>query len=227
MAGFGVAPNCGRDDLASRLQSAEAVIAQQRKLLQAKEAMLQNYMQQYRQLSTDYERILDARPAPAWPDAGRFLPSSLSGFDLNLDFPPALDPPRRRPQETFTADSAVPQPPAADAVLSRRGLQSQISFGPDESSPVKRFNPPFHGQCAPVPQRYPDTIGLTIDQMRARVDELTLERAELERQLNKALPKGKVMSHLIREREEIEAQFNEVSKTIARIRLEIRRAAAS
>jgi seryl-tRNA synthetase len=68
---------------------------------------------------------------------------------------------------------------------------------------------------------------MTVDQMRAMVDELNLEKAALERQLNRALPKGKVMSHLIREREEIEKRFNELSRAIARIKLEIRRAASN
>jgi cell fate (sporulation/competence/biofilm development) regulator YlbF (YheA/YmcA/DUF963 family) len=63
---------------------------------------------------------------------------------------------------------------------------------------------------------------MTADQMRAKVDELNAEKAELDRKLNKALPKGKVMSHLIREREELEARFNEVSRTISRIKLAIR-----
>jgi seryl-tRNA synthetase len=62
--------------------------------------------------------------------------------------------------------------------------------------------------------------------MRAKVDELNVERARLEQQLNKALPKGKVMSHLLREREETEAQFNEISKVIAKLNLDIRHAGA-
>jgi hypothetical protein len=110
---------------------------------------------------------------------------------------------------------------------------SSISFGADDPPPVKKlpavsrtamedhFSEPAKVYTAePVPF---EMVGMTVDQMRAKVDDLTAEKGELQRRLNKALPKGKVMSHLIRERDEIEARFDEVSKTISRFKLEIRR----
>jgi hypothetical protein len=127
-----------RDGIRFRLQSAETVIAEQRKLLQPKENMLQKYMQQFSELTANYQHMIDSHYACA----DHPLVSAIPAFD-------------------------------------------DIPF-----------------DVAPL---------------------LTAERAELERKLNKALPKGKVMSHLIREREEIEVRFNGLSKSIARIKLEVRR----
>jgi hypothetical protein len=212
-----------REDLISRLLSAESLISEQRRLLQAKESMLQKYIQQFTQLTADYERMIDSR-----------YPSERAPTDEIQEVPAPGN--RRRAQETFQVD-----PP--DPLLGRRALQSQISFGVDDPLPVKRlpnlprsamddhFNIPVGEneghQAIAVSALEVDTTGMTVDQMRAKVDELNIEKAALERQLNKVLPKGKVMAHVIREREEIEGQFNELARVIARIKLEIRRATAS
>jgi hypothetical protein len=177
------------------------VIAQQRRLLQTKEVMLQKYMQQFNQLSTDYERVIDSRPSSGWLEPPRALAAVFSAPEVNLEFQPALDFPRRRLQETFSCpaiDSAPPPPPqpsVADAILGRRGLQSHICFGCGEDESAKRLSND-HSHIGI------DVSGMTVDQMRAKIDELNVEKASLERQLNKALPKAKAMPHLIREREE-------------------------
>jgi chromosome segregation ATPase len=61
-------------------------------------------------------------------------------------------------------------------------------------------------------------------EMTARVDELILERAEIERQLCKALPKekGAVLARLRQEREQLELRLEEVTREIAKFKLDIR-----
>lgn len=128
---------------------------------------------------------------------------------------------------------------------SKRALISSIQFG--EDVPVaptrtsiqinqdrKAMNDHFQemeansqispGQVTSFPPLVVDVSGMTIDQMRQKVDELNIERAEIERQLNKATPKGKIMSHVIKEREDLERQLEEVIRAISHVKLEIRKA---
>lgn len=230
------------EELIFKLQSADHIICEQRKLLQSKDTMLQSYIQQFNQLTADYERLIESH----------YMRNEHPDVAIPVD-PPVQS--RResysRPdpsQSTFAEPPSVPQP---QALPGKRALVSQISFGEDLSmdqrpiSSVKQdraiprtaMNDHFHEHFgeplaapsdqwqAPIADSGPafiDTSGMTIDQMRAKVDELNIQRAEMERQLNKVLPKGKVMSHVIREREELEKQFNDLTKVIARIKLEIR-----
>lgn len=222
-----------RDELVLRLQSAETVITEQRKLLQAKETMLQKYMQQFTQLTSDYEHMIDCHHTTGWTE--RHQSSFMNAFDEpDLDFQAAIDPPKPRslPPDPVAPPEAAPEAeqPAQAAPLEvppwRRALVSSITFGDDSPPPKKPARPA--GDHFGTSDRFAvvDTAGMSVDQMRAKVDELNVERARLEQQLNRALPKGKVMSHLLREREETETQFNEISKVIAKLKLDIRQAAA-
>ena len=49
-----------REELIDRLQSADRVITEQRRLLQTKEMMLTNYVEQFKQLTADYEQLIEA-----------------------------------------------------------------------------------------------------------------------------------------------------------------------
>jgi hypothetical protein len=225
-------PALSRDDLVLRLQSAETVITEQRKLLQAKETMLQKYMQQFTQLTSDYEHMIDCHHTTGW--AERHQPSFMNSFDEpDLDFQAPIEVPRPQPPDRFALPETAPEsePPAQPAPVEvppwRRALVSSITFG-DDSPPAKKPTRAATGDQLGLSEKFAvvDTAGMSVDQMRAKVDELNVERATLEQQLNKALPKGKVMSHLLREREETETQFNEISKVIAKLKLDIRQAAA-
>lgn len=241
-----------REELIFKLQTADHVICEQKKLLQAKETMLQNYVQQFRQLTSDYERLIgshygrndysdiDAQPEPV--------------VQSRRDVYSRPDP----SQSTFMEPMAPPV--QQQAPPGRRALVSQIAFGDDGSgdprpiSSVKQargiprtamndhfneqFGEPsaaaqiFENERAPMdarqlPPLVVDTTGMSVDEMRAKVDELNIQRAEMERQLNKVLPKGKVMAHVMREREELERHFEEISRVIAHIKLEIRQAQKS
>jgi hypothetical protein len=153
----------------------------------------------------------------------------------DLDFQAAIEAPKPRSPtpDAFALPEAAPEsePPAQAAPVEvppwRRALVSSITFGEDSPPPKKPPRPAAADTFGPS-ERFAvvDTAGMSVDQMRAKVDELNVERARLEQQLNKALPKGKVMSHLLREREDTETQFNEISKVIARLKLDIRQAAA-
>ena len=242
-----------REELIFKLQSAERLINEQRKLLQAKDTMLQSYVQQFNQLTSDYERLIE----------NQYQRSEYQGAPAPApERPTEFQPPPRR--ETYSRDgysrpdpaqSTFAETPAPQQVQpGKRALVSQISFGDDpgmdqrpissvkqdRAIPRQAMTDHFHEHfgeplAAPAEQSWQppprdegpafiDTSGMTLDQMRAKVDELNVQRAEMERQLNKVLPKGKVMSYVMREREELEKQFNDLTKVIAHIRLEIRQA---
>jgi hypothetical protein len=234
--------NLSREDLIARLQIAESTVTEQRKVLQAKNAVIQKYTQEFAQLTADYERLINSRYTEQPQSFVREEPG------LGLRVLPPLEP-LHRPVYDPAAEPDVPSAQSPiDVLPGRRALVSQINFGADDIPPPKKLpNLPRtamkdglseHFGYAPEPQQevearapqvsaYPpvvvDISGMTVDQMRAKVDELNIERGELERQVNKVLPKGKVMSHVIREREELEAHFNDVCKVIGQIKLEIRR----
>jgi hypothetical protein len=214
------------------------VIAEQRKLLQAKETMLQKYMQQFCELTANYQNMIDSH----YTSGERAFSPPHNAFD-DCAFDVAPQPPDNAiPAQDFFEFQDIDQTPEFqgptiqnEPLSGRRMFQSSISFGVDEPAPVKKLPPmsrpameDHFAQPAQPTTNAPafESCGLSVDQLRTKVDDLSAERAELERRLNKALPKGKVMSHLMREREEVEVRFNEVSKTIARIKLEIRRAGA-
>jgi hypothetical protein len=238
-----------RDELRVRLQSAETVISEQRKLLQAKENLLQKYIQQFSELTANYQNMIDSHYA--CNDHPVQAAYSLEETEFGFGPLPGLNdpPPPHDPFVSFEVDlpaelpvhcpsvTAQPVAPQNDAPLTRqRMFQSSLSFCDEDPQPARKaaavsraamedhFAEPVKCHAAePLPLEF---TGLSADQMRAKVDELSVERAELERKLNKAMPKGKVMSHLIREREELEARFNDVSRTISRIKLAIRHSSA-
>jgi DNA repair exonuclease SbcCD ATPase subunit len=74
---------------------------------------------------------------------------------------------------------------------------------------------------SPVPLLHPKVLSPRT--MSARVDELVAERSEIERQLRKALPKerGAALARLRQEREQMEVRLEEVSREIAKFRLDI------
>lgn len=255
-----------KEEIIGRLQSADHVISEQRRLLQAKEMMLQNYIHLFTQLTADYEQLIethytrneyplhhfyDRGPPPIQPAPQRIpsddylpTPTQVRESEISYEMPPS-------PVEI--AEPKIPSQPQASQM--RRAMMSSIAFGGNEEpGPVKvmssvrqshnisrtamtdHFSQQFDAaaqlaeneRCPMNAKQLPplavDTTGMTIDEMRAKVDELNVIRAEMDRKLSKALPKGKVMSHIIREREELEQQFNEISKVISHIKLEIRQA---
>lgn len=98
-----------------------------------------------------------------------------------------------------------PQPPSPN----KKALQSHITFNDDDQSSQTNVPPPIK------------LSGLSANELRAKVDQLNQEKAEIERQLNKALPKGKIMMHVRQEREEMEEKLDGVVKDISKLKLEL------
>lgn len=225
------------DELICRLETADRVIAEQAHMIRANEALIVNYVDQFNRMAAEHQRASQAHRA------------QIDGLTARYQGEPTQT---RGARPVSAARPRSPSPPVQDAVVqgqSRRALVSSIAFGEEPcerkvvSSVRQSVNVSRNAMCdsfnepAPQPQvdgyevasepidvsaYVVDTTGMSVDEMRATVDALNIKRAELERQMNRVLPKGKVMSHLIREREEVEKQFEQVSKTISAIKLEIR-----
>ncbi|KAK8841633.1 hypothetical protein M9Y10_027258 [Tritrichomonas musculus] len=258
-------------DLISKIQNAERVIENQKKMLQAKDRLIQTTTDQYNELLADYQTLLSTSYQTAGSVPRRSPPALNAQFSKgNFDdqYRPSTATPRYntfgdQPAETFSEPRNQQQFPAKNnsqfgvnnfmnnnennntqaennVPYSKRALVSSIQFG--EDVPVapqrtsiqinqdrKAMNDHFQvemdpGQATSLPPLVVDVSGMTVDQMRSKVDELNIERAEIERQLNKATPKGKIMSHVIKEREDLERQLEEVNKAISHVKLEIRKA---
>ena len=108
----------------------------------------------------------------------------------------------------FTDDSIETPSPQQ-----RKGLGSQISFGQSNPTPNDTNSS----------SAYPSS-GLSKNEILAKVDKLNLERMEIERQLNKALPKEKasVITKIKKEREVLEKHLEDVVKDIAKLKLELK-----
>jgi hypothetical protein len=122
--------------------------------------------------------------------------------------------------------SRIPKP-------TRRVPQSQLGERPprvDDEVVVERPKPLLRQPvCDDVVEAVPEKPGppagpMTADEMSAKMDELKAERAEVERQLSKAMPKekGSVLARLRQEREEMELRVEEVGKEISKLKLGLR-----
>lgn len=88
----------------------------------------------------------------------------------------------------------------------RKLLESRITF--DEPEEPKVVNRP--------------RIDLSVPELESKVEELKFEKSELERQLNKAIPKGKIMMQVMQEREGLENKLDDINKQISHYKLQLR-----
>jgi hypothetical protein len=71
--------------------------------------------------------------------------------------------------------------------------------------------------------RAPDALdGVSIEELRATVDKLQKEKAEIEWQVQRAIPPGVSVSRARREKQEQEDQLDELAKKLGRVKLAIR-----
>lgn len=125
-----------------------------------------------------------------------------------------------------------PTPPSAP---NKHAMVDNINFGDNDPKNNKAVTPSFQGRKAleshiffdqveekPVQAQPPIKMsGLSVSELQSKVEQLNIEKAELERQLNKALPKGKIMMQVRKEREDMEEKLDLLSKDISKLKLEI------
>jgi CHASE3 domain sensor protein len=70
----------------------------------------------------------------------------------------------------------------------------------------------------------PDDIeSMSVPEMKDLLEILRTQKEDVERQLNRAPPKGRLMAHVRREKEEMEEELDGLSKRIAKIRFALRK----
>lgn len=256
--------NLSVSELIARLRNAERVIEGQKKLLIAKDKLIQTTTEQYNDLLADYQASLSSNIPNQQGQSRRtslnsqinnggyddsYTPAPSNRYNQYNDAPPETfaepsypKPTSNQPSQitSYGSNSSIPANPDMESHYSKRALQSNICFGeepaavgPKRTSIVinqnrKAMNDHFQDfSQVPEPEPLPplpfDLENMSIEKMRLKVDELNVEKAAIERQLNKALPKGKIMSHIIREREDLEKQLENMNRMISQVKLEIRR----
>ncbi|OHS96097.1 hypothetical protein TRFO_37768 [Tritrichomonas foetus] len=271
--------NLSVPELVANLQNAERVIEGQKKLLLAKDRLIQSTTDQYNELLADYQSLLASSYQGQSQQPQQNFRQPMQNNNNNFDDYSLQQNNRYNntfcepaPHETFPTPRGSPPPMNQNCAnqniydqnpsqmnnmqvnnqsnqneneipYSKRALMSSIKFGADDDvqpggqvmTSIKLAQerkamddslweplPADQGHSSIPPSLLIDVSGMTIDQMRSKVDELNIEKAAIERQLNKAMPKGKIMSHAIKEREELERKFEEMNKMISHVKLAIR-----
>ena len=128
--------------------------------------------------------------------------------------PPAYDPPPPVHEDEFSmapppvnTETAKPSENTFVQSPKRSALVDNIRFGDEEPS-------------QPIAD---DSETMTVPEMKKQLELLRHEKEELERKLNKAPAKGRLMAHVRREQEENEAELDALTKRISRIRFALRK----
>jgi hypothetical protein len=128
-----------------------------------------------------------------------------------MDTDPPADDPLDAPQDSPVHERVEPPP-----------LQPRLRVDPP---PVKRaalVDNILFGREASV--EVPDDVeSMSVPEMKDLLEILRAQKDEVERQLNKAPQKGRLMAHVRREKEEMEAELDGLSKRIAKVRFTLRR----
>ena len=142
--------------------------------------------------------------------------STQPAFEQSM-LPPPIDdapPPPHQPAfdlpfDNTNMDKADPVPVTKQPSPTKKAaLYDNIRFGdePAVSTPVED-----------------DTESMTVPEMKQHLEMLRQQKEELERALNKAPAKGRLMAHVRREQEENEAELDSVTKRMARLRFTLRK----
>ena len=167
-------------------------------------------------------------PRRALADNIKFGGDENESNDNNNDNNPQL---QKQQSEKDDDKKVQPSPPS---VPNKHAMVDNINFGGDNESKNNKV-PPSVGRKAleshisfdqaddkPAQVRPPIQMsGMSVTELQSKVDQLNIEKAELERQLNKVMPKGKIMMHIRKEREDMEAKLDSLTKDISKLKLEI------
>lgn len=223
--------------LAEQVENLERIVDTNAKIADGRQDTILRLRAEYSRLAEDYQRVLNTMSIPARPidpppypryqrdDFGfddkvyrspvqdkRSPPRNEGGFDsFGWDQPEPL--PSRNgmpsPPRDFEPMSPPPPPPPdlpIENPSSRRAaIQDSISFGQPEDQP-----------------RVINTDGMTVGELRKRLDELQIERNEKNRIYSKSIPKGVNVSHARQKKEELAEELDALDRDISKIKLALR-----
>jgi chromosome segregation ATPase len=199
--------------LSKDLAAAEREIAELTQLIKSKDTHFASLDRDYRALENDYNRRCEMRAADS--ETLRLRQMELARLQKELDqyrSSSRFDEPEHEPIQR-SRPRAIPEGPAP--VVKRSfgqvpaAMRDNLRFGADE-------NPSRAEIDFPVEE-------MSDRELKSRLANLTRERDEKERKLSKAAPKGSNVSHVRRQKEELDAEIIELGKQISKLRLELKR----
>lgn len=143
-------------------------------------------------------------------------PNDRPSFDSRFDPPPndrpsfdsRFDPPPNERNKPEMEPAPVTPTVTSHQSPKKSALVDNIRFGED---------------TGPAVEVEDDTETMTVPEMKQHLEMLRQQKEDLERKLNKAPAKGRLMAHVRREQEENEAELEVVTKKMSRLRFALRK----
>jgi hypothetical protein len=195
--------------------------------------MIQRLQTEYEQIMADYQRVLDLNGI----QTGQLRQAKVQISELESQLEELRFPVKRRFAD-LPYERHRPPPPVDDFPPEENSYEPPRQF--DFSTPIDEFPP----EPAPKP-RTPvkksalvdsikfgddtsdlvceDCDSMKVSEMKEALANLRREKDDLERRLNKAPEKGRLMAHVRQEREERETELDHLVKRIAKIRFALRK----
>jgi hypothetical protein len=212
--------------LTSQVHQLEGLLESKRQVTDAKEQMIMRLQDEYTQIMADYQRTLDLNGV----QTGQLRQAKVQIAELESELAEF-----RFPSKAQTVEFAIPPPGRDDFSPMARSYEMPKV----EPEPVDEF------QFVPPVPRTPvrkaalvdnicfgeesrdlvceDCDSMTVSEMREMLANLRRDKDELERKLNKAAPRGRLMAHVRQEREESEAELETLVRRIAKLRYSLRK----
>jgi hypothetical protein len=194
--------------LTRSLDAAKREIGDLTALVKSKDASIASLEFQFEKLEDDYRRLADIHAADSETLKARQL--EIRRMELEMEQwkrTRADDTNRRYPPPIVEAPRQFYRSPDRD--LAR--------FSP----PAVRDDPPIVAEQRPV-EEIP-IAELSDDELRSRLEVLTREKAEKERLLNHAAPRGAKLSQIRMQKQELEEEAIRLGSLISKVKLEMRR----
>jgi chromosome segregation ATPase len=227
--------------LSEQVKQLEHLLDGKRHLTEVKEQMLERMHNEYGQIMADYQRLLDLNGV----QTGQLRQAKVQISDLEAQVEELRSSARLRErevangtdfvmndfgllntkadkEETIEVDPVdIPQDPPVHQRIEPPPVQQQRV----EPLPAKRaaLVDNIHFGQEPANEAPDNLESMSVPEMKDLLEILRAQKEEVERQLNKAPQKGRLMAHVRREKEEMEEQLDELNKRIAKIRFTLRR----
>jgi archaellum component FlaC len=234
--------------LQTQVQQLENLLDNRKQLTDVKEQMLQRIQTEYQQVMKDYSRILELNGV----QTGQLRQARVEISELEAQVEELKGLSRRRPSEPLAFVRTTPAAPAfADdfPLFEADTYATDIQNPPETPEPefdLPRTAPPKEPDPVTLPKpRTPlkraalvdnidfgseptgiivdDVDSMSVDEMKDLLSVLRGQKEEVERRLNKAPEKGRLMAHVRREQEEKEHELDVLSRRIAKLRWALRK----
>jgi chromosome segregation ATPase len=229
--------------LQAQVQQLEGLLDSKKQLTDVKEQMLQRFQSEYQSVMTDYKRILELNGV----QTGQLRRARVEIAELEAQVEELKGLSKRRPSESPILPRPSPEPFRDFPVFDAEPFTPESPIEPEMPDPdFERVQSPRRIEPIQLPKRSPlkraalvdninfggepseiigdDVESMTTEELKDLLSVLRMQREEVERRLNRAPEKGRLMAHVRMEQEEREHELDVLSKRIAKIRFALRKA---